>query len=151
MRKFAALGLILLLAGCRVLFPTEAVPSTPVQPEATATEPIPTLEAPSTAPASAADGSESISEPGPFVLTVWTAEALAPSGDTPGGQVLLDQLAAFDELYPDVQVDIYTKLTSGAGSTLAYLHSAPGVAPDILPDLALMDREALIQAVRKES
>jgi ABC-type glycerol-3-phosphate transport system substrate-binding protein len=88
-------------------------------------------------------------EPGEVVLAVWAAGPHVPSADTPGGQELLAQLASFDETHPDIRVEVNVKAISGPGSTIAYLRSAPPVAPSILPDVALMDRDTLVQAFQE--
>jgi len=106
---------------------------------ATPTQAAPTLVAPPTATAEAAP-------PGPTALVVWMPPFLAPSADTPGGQALLEQITAFDEAHPDIPVEFYIKAVRGPGSAIAYLHSAPPVAPGVLPDLVLLNRESLIEA-----
>jgi ABC-type glycerol-3-phosphate transport system substrate-binding protein len=75
---------------------------------------------------------------------------LIPSNETAGGQVLLDQLSTFEDDNPDLRVEFIPKLAQGAGSTIAYLRSAPSVAPGILPDIVLLPREALIEAARED-
>lgn len=136
-----------LLAGCDVvegLLPSAGEVESPSAASTATPGALPTA---TPAPAALEEVPE---EPGEVVLTVWTSEALAPSSETPGGQTLLEQLAAFDEAYPDIRVKVEVKLARGAGSTLAYLRSAPPVAPGILPDIALLDREGLVQAAREE-
>ena len=142
------LGLAALLAGCSVLAGDETSPVQ--QPAPTPTEAAPTLEAPTT-PSPLADSPDMTGEgPSEIVLTVWTSEGLSPSSEAPGGQVLVEQLAAFDETHPDIRVEIYVKRSQGPGSTLAYLRTAPPVAPDVLPDVALLDQKALAQATAEE-
>lgn len=113
-------------------------------PEATATPAAPTLDAPIT-PTSAQPDAPTPTESSELVLIVWMAEAMSPTSDTPGGQVFLEQLAAFDEMQPDIRVEIHTKRPSGAGGIISYLRTAPSVAPTILPDLALVEQTGLIQ------
>jgi ABC-type glycerol-3-phosphate transport system substrate-binding protein len=156
MRRFVLILalLSLLLAGCETL-PPLLRPATPVPPpeggERPAADATATPEAEAPAPqASEEPPADLPEEPGEIVLTVWTAEAFAPLSDTPGGQTLLEQLSAFEQAYPDIRVEVYIKRTHGEGSTLAYLRSAPDVAPGILPDIALLDREGLTQAAREE-
>jgi ABC-type glycerol-3-phosphate transport system substrate-binding protein len=76
-------------------------------------------------------------------------EVFAPASDTPGGEALLSQLATFDEMYPDIRVDMQAKGVSGRGSTLDYLRTAPPVAPSVLPDLVLLNHNALVLAARE--
>ncbi len=137
------------LTACQLIVPTEGTSQSEAV-EPTATVPAPTLEAAADTEEIAPVDEEPVDESGPLILTVWTSERHAPSSETPGGQVLLEQLAAFDEARPDIQVEVYVKRVSGPGSMLAYLRSAPTVAPGILPDLVLLDREALVQAANEE-
>jgi ABC-type glycerol-3-phosphate transport system substrate-binding protein len=113
--------------------------------------PTPIVE-PTGVPETPPDGTPTLTPPpaGGNVLVVWTAPSHAPSLEIPGGQVLLDQLAAFDETHPDLQVEMLVKAPSGRGGTLAYLRSAPAVAPGILPDLVLLDRDTLVQAASED-
>lgn len=142
-----ALALLASLPGCDALQAVQPF-ATPVPP--TATMPAPTLAIPPTTTPAPPSAAETPAGPEQIVLTVWVPETLAPTSETPGGQQLLEQLAAFDDLYPDIRAEVYVKLTSGPGSTLSYLYSAPGVAPAILPDLVLLDRSALAQAARDD-
>lgn len=83
-------------------------------------------------------------------LIVWTPAAFSTGSDQPGSEVLVEQLSIFDELNPDITIEIYAKQMRGSGSILAYLRSAPDVAPSILPDVVLLDREALLTAYAEE-
>lgn len=144
LRRLLVLIAVLMLAGCEGL-PFRAATSVP--PTLSPTAPAPTLQPPTAtaAPAVAVEPSPGAEQ---IVLTVWFPEALAPNAETAGGQALIDQIAAFEERHAGFRADLYTKLTSGPGGTLAYLYSAQGVAPAVLPDLALLDRQALVQAAR---
>ncbi len=144
-----AIGLAMCLSACQLINPTEGTGQDAVV-EPTATVPAPTLEAAANPEDVTPVGEELVEDTGPLILTVWTSEKLAPSSETPGGQVLLEQLAAFDNAHPDIQVEMLVKRVSGPGGMLAYLRSAPPVAPGILPDLVLLDREALVQAANEE-
>lgn len=142
-----ALALAVLLSACDVLNlrPAREM-TTPTQPPST--EAAPTLEAPPTAETS--PGAETGGEGDETVLVVWIPEALSPPADSPAEEEWGDQIAAFEESHPNLRVEIQTKLTTGSGSTLAYLRSAPSVAPSVLPDLALLDQESLIQAASED-
>lgn len=120
---------------------TDPAPAATEQPDDVQAAPAETPR-PTSSAASAGDGS--------VVLSVWMPEALSPDNESAGGDELMAQLTAFDSEHPDIQVEVYTKLTSGPGSTLAYLRSARGVAPSILPDLTLLDLDALEQAANEE-
>ncbi|MCC6905113.1 MAG: extracellular solute-binding protein, partial [Anaerolineae bacterium] len=84
----------------------------------------------------------------PLVLVIWIAEPLSLSGGEPGGAVLNEAFATFDEQDPDIRVEVYQKEISGPGGTLDYLQTASAAAPAVLPDIALLDREALSAAAR---
>lgn len=85
----------------------------------------------------------------PLVLTMWTSEQLNPFNEAPGGSTLLEQLAIFDERFPDIQVEVLVKRVSGPGSTLEYLRTARDVAPRVLPDLVVLDRQTVVVAARE--
>lgn len=112
--------------------------------EATATPAAPTLDVPVTITPVQPDV-PTPTESSELVLIVWMTETLAPTSDTPGGQVFLEQLAAFDEMHPDIRVEIHAKHVSGAGGIISYLRTALPIAPAILPDLALVDQGGLAQ------
>jgi ABC-type glycerol-3-phosphate transport system substrate-binding protein len=120
-----------------------------LSPVPTATQPAPTLDI-SISPTPGEAPAPTPTESGEMVLIVWMTEKLAPTSDTPGGQELLEQLATFDEMHPDIRVEVLPKKVSGNGGVLSYLRTAPPVAPSILPDLALLDRPGLIQAGREQ-
>lgn len=139
----ALLGAALALAGCDVLALPDLTqtPSPPAPAGATVTTPPPAIETP--------DAEQPASAPEALVLTVWMPETLAPSSETSAGQAFLNQLAAFDEAYPDIQVEVYPKRITGVGGMLSYLRSAPPVAPGVVPDLALMHRDGMVTAARE--
>lgn len=137
----AMIALPIVLSACRDMI--EGRP-TPVQ-ETTATPAAPTLDVLVTVTPPQPD-LPTPTESSELVLIVWMAETLAPTSDTPGGQVFLEQLAAFDEMQPDIRVEIHAKRPSGAGGIISYLRTAPSVAPSIVPDLALVAQAGLAQA-----
>lgn len=141
--KAGIAGLGLLLAGCFGAPSDGSGLNTPAASPPTATSavvatPAPTDQAVETQPAGT----------GQVLLTVWMPDTLYASTDTPGRQAFVDQLAAFDEQHPEIRVQVYAKRLRGPGGTLSYLYTAPPVAPSILPDLALVDRDALAEAAR---
>lgn len=155
MRKYVLTGstalLVMILTGCDVI--QSILPLTPApsaqQTETGGQDMTPTADVGE--PAAPAEAAESAvesepDEPEQFVITIWTAESFDPSSEAPGGQVLLEQIAAFEDANPDVRVEVLVKRTRGPGGTLSYLETAPPVAPGILPDLVLLDREGLVQA-----
>jgi ABC-type glycerol-3-phosphate transport system substrate-binding protein len=79
--------------------------------------------------------------PQPVILRVWLIESLGQP-DSP----LRKQVAAFDDNREDVQIAIELKRMNGVGGIRDYLKNAPAVAPSILPDLVLLDRDGLVAA-----
>jgi ABC-type glycerol-3-phosphate transport system substrate-binding protein len=153
-RAIAALLLAMmpLLVSCDVIeaqlgvnAPIPATTQTPIQ---TPTS-VATLAASGTGTPSGAS-SEPDALPGEVVITVWMPDTLALTIETPGGEALLEQLVSFDETHPDIRVEFYSKRTTGPGSAVGYLRSAPPVAPGILPDLVLLDQERLLDAAREK-
>jgi ABC-type glycerol-3-phosphate transport system substrate-binding protein len=134
------LGLCLALSGCAppVPSPESAGDTTPAPAE---TEPAPAE--PTRSDALMPTPTEL---PGEMTLEVWMVEGLAPQADVPGGDVLLEQLAAFDEAHPNLTVVVRAKRGSGPGGILDYLRTAPPVAPGVLPDVALLSRADLVSA-----
>lgn len=122
-----------------------AVPS--ATPPATPTG-SPTQSADITTTPDSDSGSEII-DPEAMVMTVWMPEGIAPAADTPAGQELRDQIADFDDPRDELSVELYAKRSRSAGGIIAYLRSAPPVAPGMLPDVALVPRDSLIEATRE--
>lgn len=128
----------LALAGCTASPSTSPTPSAlPVTQSATSRAALAATETPP--------------EPGMTErpLLLWMPEALAPVGSSQAAEAFLNQLARFDVTYPGIQVEAQARRITGEGSALAYLRSAPSVAPSILPDLLLLNREAVIAAARE--
>lgn len=147
-RKILAVVVVMALAGCALFQPAD---NTGDSGEITES-PTPAASPPADSTPDVDDGSDTGGETlpeGEVVLTVWTAAAHAPSSETDSGQVLLEQLSNFDQAQPDIRVQVLVKSASGPGSTLSYLRSAPSAAPDILPDLVLLDRSTLLQAANE--
>lgn len=84
-----------------------------------------------------------ITSPGPapsfITLTVWGPEQFAPSESHPGGDVLQAQYQAFMSENPDVEVEYVLKAPYGEGGVLDFLLAASYAAPDVLPDVAIVD------------
>jgi ABC-type glycerol-3-phosphate transport system substrate-binding protein len=93
--------------------PTATVPS----PVATPVEPVPSF----------------------ITLTIWGPEQFAPGEADAGRQVLQAQYQAFESQNADLGVDYVLKLPHGEGGVLDLLLSASYAAPDVLPDLAIVD------------
>jgi len=116
-------------------------------PGVTATPPAPTLDIGIT-PTLSSVTVDNAAGPTSATLTVWLPEEFQPGEQSAAGQTLAEQVTAFDQARPDVQVDFYPKQVKGTGGIAGYLRSAPPVAPDVLPDLALLDRDTLSEMAR---
>lgn len=77
-------------------------------------------------------------EPTTQMLRLWLPPQFAPDENTPGGQVLLAQLAAFEKT-SGWQVEVRVKKTVGQGGLLDALHTALQVAPSTSPDVIALD------------
>ncbi len=144
---FILVLILTLLAGCTPADPGTARPS--VQDDLTAT-PEGTVGDATPTPVISAAAIDVQEEAGPSTLLIWMPEVLAPGAGTPAGAAFIDRLSEFDSANPDVRVAVETKRVSGNGSMLAYLRTAPSVAPSVLPDIALVSYDALQQATREE-
>ena len=134
-------GVAVLLGGCDLdLTSPPDVPATPTRAAATAE---PALD-PTPPPDSSA--------PVPVVvsLTVWTTEAFSPTQAITGGQILAQEVAAFEADHPELQVGFVLKKPYGKGGMLDYLLTTGAVVPDLLPDLAIVDVDDLPAAVQGE-
>jgi ABC-type glycerol-3-phosphate transport system substrate-binding protein len=76
-------------------------------------------------------------------LTLWLAPEFAPSPETEAGKLLGAHLEAFEAANPGVTLQTRLKSRSGPAGLLETLTAAFLVAPDSLPDLISLDREAL--------
>jgi ABC-type glycerol-3-phosphate transport system substrate-binding protein len=135
MRFRATLFTLLLLAltGCAGAASTpESVP------------PTPTLRTPS--PTAAPTPTQEL-EPMIVTIGLWLPEELKPYGDRPGAALLAQQLDAFSEAYPDLQVEVVVKKAHGRGGLLDFLRTARDAAPSVLPDLVVLDAAELETAV----
>jgi ABC-type glycerol-3-phosphate transport system substrate-binding protein len=139
---FAALILVI-LAGCGIFRPPEqtAVPP-PTSAGATSVN--------ATAEISTPDGGTPTSVPtdsGPETLVLWTSEDYAPTSETEGGMLLLEQIQNFQSEY-GVGVDVILKRRTGTGGLLDFLVTSSAAAPSILPDLITLSNVDLYRAAR---
>jgi multiple sugar transport system substrate-binding protein len=84
----------------------------------------------------------------PVQLTLWTIEAVSPQAEGDAGAAFDRGLVAFERAYPDVQVSVVLKNESGKGSVSDYLRTASQAAPDVLPDVIVLDVGDLAQVSR---
>lgn len=139
--------LLLIATACSLFNEIETDPTT----SATITSEIPTpINTPLPQPAD----SEGANQPAPIAeiprLTVWTIPSISPRSEVPGGTLLATQLALFDENHPNFELFIELKAATGQGGIMSYLLASRGVAPTILPDLALIPAEQIPEAVANE-
>ncbi len=130
---FAVLVLSLAaLAGCGLS--TSPIATVPVQ------SPVPTLPSTtptSTVPAPVATPMEPI--PSFITLTIWGPEQFAPGDEDPGREVLQGQYQAFMSENADLGLEYVLKAPYGEGGLLNFLLTASYAAPDVLPDVAIVD------------
>ncbi|MGD2206399.1 MAG: hypothetical protein PVH17_06435, partial [Anaerolineae bacterium] len=129
---------VLLLTGCDV--PWSQPTPTPGEPTATpsTTEPQPTAPPEETMPP----------QPSVITLTIWTTEAFSPTKVLTSGQVLAEQAATFEAAHSRVRLQFILKKPYGKGGILDFLLTTSAVAPDLLPDLVLLDVDELNTAVQ---
>ncbi|MCJ7512279.1 MAG: extracellular solute-binding protein, partial [Anaerolineales bacterium] len=82
-------------------------------------------------------------------LTLWLAPEFAASPDMPAGLLLAERLAAFERANPGVTITTRLKSRAGPAGLLETLTAAFAAAPDSLPDMITLDREALQAAAVK--
>ncbi|MBL8155299.1 MAG: extracellular solute-binding protein [Anaerolineae bacterium] len=132
---FALLSLLLAACAAAIQGSTTPAPTTTFtaaetsQPTATSIPPTPTPS-------------------GPLTLRVWWPDALTlPSSDS--AALLLDeQFSDFQSAASDVRVEVRLKKADSFGGIFETLRSGSAVAPDSLPDVTLLRRDELIEAVR---
>ena len=140
----ACLGLscLILLAACSGELPSVTYPAPQetlplVSPLSPTTEVTPTLEQPTP------------TQSGPTVLRLWLPPQFDPNSGTPAGNLLKQQLAAFSQRRPDLQVEVRIKALDGPGGLLDSLTTASAAAPMALPDVVALPRPDLETAALK--
>lgn len=88
----------------------------------------------------------------PESLTLWIPDVLAPSAANAESTGLLNQqIADFAASEEDVTVEVRRKrINNEVGGIMPTLHTARDVAPGALPDLTIMRREDMLQAVQAD-
>ena len=144
-------GLLLLLLSPSCAPPTLVVPEL-VAVATGETEPSATVDpTPSPAPDATQAHPQETSTPEesfPIQLTMWTIEQISPQAEGEAGNILVKGLKAFEDTHPDVQISVVLKNESGKGSVLDYLRTASQVAPDVLPDLVVLNTVDLTALAR---
>jgi ABC-type glycerol-3-phosphate transport system substrate-binding protein len=87
--------------------------------------------------------------PQPPVLRIWLPPDIALRTDE-GASILVSQLEAFNNRYPDLEIIVEQKSAAGQGGILNYLRTGHEVAPGILPDLIALPAELLPEAAAQE-
>ncbi len=123
--------LVLLVSSCRV-FPVSPTGSPPTPKYKPTVLPTPTL-----------------TQPSPLTLEVWIPDSWMASLDEPTGQVLQEQVRAFESAYPSYRVRLHVKKATGAGGIFDLISTALPVAPSVLPDLVLLDQAGLREGYQK--
>jgi len=135
--------LLIALTGCglfRSAEETAAPPTTSAR--ATSIDTTPEISTPdSGTPTSTPEDS------GPQTLILWTSEDYAPTSETEGGTLLLEQIQAFQSEH-DVDIDVILKRRTGTGGLLDFLVTTSAAAPSILPDLITLSDVDLYRAAR---
>ena len=83
---------------------------------------------------------------GPWTLApiqLWLPESLSPYGQGEAADILAEQLAAFSEENPTLQVETTVKRAHGRGGLLDFMRTARDAAPSVLPDLVVLDASDL--------
>jgi multiple sugar transport system substrate-binding protein len=147
-RASLGLALALLAAAVAVLLGGCDLDVTPVP----AVSQTPTGAAATTEPAALATPLPTSSPPAPTVvsLTVWTTEAFSPTVAITSGQILAQEVVAFEADHPELRVSFVLKKPYGKGGMLDYLLTTGAVVADLLPDLAFLDVDDLPAAVQGE-
>jgi len=81
----------------------------------------------------------------PDTILIWWPGSLYPTADSPAARVLRDQLDGYRALNAKT-ISIRVKRDDGTGGILETLQSGSLVAPSVMPDLALMRRNDMVQA-----
>ncbi|MCB0191421.1 MAG: extracellular solute-binding protein [Anaerolineae bacterium] len=82
----------------------------------------------------------------PITLTLWTVEPVSYLAEEEIGRFIDNKLREFDREDSDVSVEYFVKKATGKGGVLDFLRTAGEVAPEILPDVAIISVVDLRQA-----
>ena len=83
-------------------------------------------------------------------LTLWVPDILDPYSETNGALALGTQVADFDRASREISVEVLVKKGSGSGGLYDLLSTASDVAPAVVPDLLVLNRQDLLTAAREE-
>jgi multiple sugar transport system substrate-binding protein len=137
-----ALSGLVLLAACSGELPSITYPA----PQETLPSETPLLSTPGVTPTPI---QPTPTQSGPTVLRLWLPPEFDPNSGTPAGDLLKQQLDAFNQRRPDLQVEVRIKAQDGPGGLLDSLTTASAAAPLALPDVVALPRPALETAALK--
>jgi len=139
---FSALLVILMIAGCDAISHVESILGITTTPVSETTIPtVETFQAPSqTLPPE---------EERELTLILWVPPQFAPTEENPGGKVLIERLATFEQDNPGLKVEVRVKSLEGSGGLLASLATTTAAAPEALPGLVLLNRSDFETAALK--
>jgi ABC-type glycerol-3-phosphate transport system substrate-binding protein len=80
---------------------------------------------------------------------LWLPEELAPDPEETAGEILLEHLRRFELDHPGLEITLRTKSMIGSGAMLEALEAAVSAAPEVAPDLVVLDPGTLMTASLK--
>lgn len=86
--------------------------------------------------------------PGPTTLMIWWPDSLSTPNNTDAAVVLSSQIEAFQTAQGNAIVEMRLKREEDLGGIMPTLRTAIAVAPGALPDLTLIRRDDLLDAVQ---
>ncbi|MEZ4656327.1 MAG: extracellular solute-binding protein [Caldilineaceae bacterium] len=127
---------LIVLAGC------EQTQLTPAE------TPVVEIEAvPADAERAPADGIGAPADAPGGELLLWTPEFMNPDPSSNSGAILADAYARFEVDHPDTRIEVQVKAELGQANLSDYVRSAQRVAPQILPQIILIDTQQLWRLV----
>jgi len=140
--------LLLLVASAALLSACDlGATATPTTPESATATSEPQVE-PTTLPTGEVEATPTA--PPTITLTIWTIEDFSPTEAITTGQILAEQVTAFQASHPDVRIEFQNKKPYGKGGVLDYLLTTKAAVPNLLPDLVYIDTEELAAAVQAQ-
>ncbi|MBI5670219.1 MAG: extracellular solute-binding protein [Chloroflexi bacterium] len=136
--RCALVVLVMLLAACAPAGSAVQITREPL----ISPTPAPTVTVPTLAP------TLEVTNTAPLTLAIWWPEPLSPVDDLRVSTVLSEQTAAFEAQSAGVVVETRLKKPRDLGGIMETLRTASAVAPGALPDLTLLRREDLLEAVQ---
>lgn len=84
----------------------------------------------------------------PITLVIWIPDRLLPEDDETLNALLNNEINEFITVDEEIRVEMRRKTVDEVGGIMSTLRAASAVAPGALPDLALLRRRDLIEAVK---